>query len=468
MINLFIVELSAEARTKIVEEINGYFSSDLNLLSFLPRINVRPLSLDELKFNSAPDIILVGEEVVKGDLSEISKIRRLFPTAAILVRITSGFDSLPVIEQLARLGADDVIKPSTQPEEFLKKLILLSRNGSKTKSGKLIVVEGGKGGVGVTSIACGFAEALVSFGKKVCLVDLDFETQDLSRFLQARPFVNENLSLLFSGQRPIIQEAVEHCINQVWADSDSLFVMSPPADCDELYDSKSSCARSLISVLEVLDSMFDVVIVDSSSSRGAMRKSLCRVADDLIFVASNDAASLFSSVDRLSKAISDLSPGCKVVVVENRVALGGLPSKMLFQELTRASKIPIDEISSTSVSYSKSGSTWPGSGGTLYSQGGEMQSLRDIGVALGLMPENASRNRFAIKPLELFESVFVRRRVRPNGNGAMIPPIELLPDPNLQTLPPPPPTPSLDEDAVPSFISKIEAKDLVKGAKIFQ
>ena len=66
---------------------------------------------------------------------------------------------------------------------------------------QLILVDAGKGGLCVTSVVAGLGDALAAHGKRVLTIDLDMETQDLSRFLQTRPFVNENLQLLLEEQR---------------------------------------------------------------------------------------------------------------------------------------------------------------------------------------------------------------------------------------------------------------------------
>ena len=64
-------------------------------------------------------------------------------------------------------------------------------------------------------------------GKRVILVDLDFETQDLSRFIQARPYINENLQTLIDQTAPVTSDTVKECLTKVWLDEPNLEVLAP-------------------------------------------------------------------------------------------------------------------------------------------------------------------------------------------------------------------------------------------------
>jgi Mrp family chromosome partitioning ATPase len=374
MISLYIVERSAEGRTKIVEQITQYLKDPQS-----PRISLKSLSVEEARFVSPPHIILVGEEIVGREVSEISKLKKQFPYSAIMARVPQALDNLSFIEQLARFGADEVVSASTGQLEFFRKVILLSKNGSKLKSGTLILVDGGKGGVGVTSVAAGLAETLVDSNKRVCLVDLDPETQDLSRFLQAKPFVNENLGLLLSQSQPIVEDTVLNSITQVWADDDRLSILTAPPDGDEIYESRNPFARLFLLVLEILDSTFDFVIVDVGHARGILRRSLYRVADGVVFVVNRDPAVLFASVERINRGINELAPDSHLVIVENGSVDSGLPSKILKKELLEACNL--EDTPFISIPDCSSGRVWPGSGSTMMSRG--KRSVRRAFLDLG-------------------------------------------------------------------------------------
>lgn len=368
MLKIFVVDRSADSRNRIIDSINSFLHSEAAEKELLPRINVKPVSFQELKFHSSPDLLIVGEELVSFDLTQLGEVRKLAPNAPIIVRIDDTLNHISTIEQLARFGADDVMPTYISAQEFLRKVILLTRRNKVKKIGKLIVVDSAKGGVGVTTVAAGLADALVGQGKRVALLDLDFDTQDLSRFLQAKPFVNENLQLLLDKQRPVTQEFVEHCLVKVWQDSE-LYCMPPIADCEQIYDLRSGYSRNFLSILEILDSEFDCVVVDAACARGAWTKALYLTADKVVLVVNNDPATLYASVDKITK-IRAAAPSVEVVVLENAALKSGLPSKLLRREFNRAAKLS-ESFWAESLPYCKQGSRWPGSGSTVLSQAKE-------------------------------------------------------------------------------------------------
>lgn len=389
MLNICVVDENAEARNLLVKEINTLLQGDYPELDLLPRIAVKPVAIQELRFNQSPDICILGAALVAREITEVGKIKKLLPNTALIVKADSSLLSLSIVEQLARFGVDDVISDNIDPREFFRKIVLLSRRAGQKASGKLLVVDSGKGGVGVTSVVAGLAELLFEKEKSVVVIDMDFETQDLSRFLQARPFVNESLQLLFDQTRPVTEEFVKQSLVPVWDSEENFFCMPPILESEDLYDSRSAYSRTLVSVLEVLDAMYDVIIVDVGSARGAMLKTLYRVADHVIFLINNDPATLYASSDRLAKARSWMAPASELHVFENQIVKHGLSLSVLRQEFGRATKIKDNEWLEKGISFCPRAARWPGSGTTMYSLGkSNLKSVLNLLAArCALIPE---------------------------------------------------------------------------------
>ena len=164
MLRLTVVDLSAESRSNIARALSELQESDSPESAILPRISIQQLTVEELKFHSAPDICVIGNEIIEKDLNLISKIKKLLPDTPLIARISLERDRLPLIEDLARMGIDDTILDQTDSQSFYKKIILLCRRPKKDKTGHLILVDSAKGGLGVTSIVAGLAEAGVDSG----------------------------------------------------------------------------------------------------------------------------------------------------------------------------------------------------------------------------------------------------------------------------------------------------------------
>lgn len=369
MLKIIVVDDVAEARNKLLDRLQQLLELNSGDLDLLPRIDLKPLSRQELKFHEPPDICIVGAGIVSSNLTDIGAIRRTFPESALLASLSAETSCFSILEQLARLGIDDTMFPDISAGDFLRKVVLLSRKAKRCKPGKLVVVDSGKGGLGVTTLSAALADALVTQGKRVALIDLDFETQDLSRFLQARPFINENLQLLFDRQRPVTQEFVEQAMTRVWQHGKGqLLCISPIEESEDLYSGAASYSRTLISILEVLDSSVDCVIADVGSARGALLRTLYRVADKVLFVMSNDPAALYASTDKLAHLRGLISTDSEIVLTLNNASAHGLAHSTLIEEFSRILNFSSASWSGPLIPYCAGGRRWPGSGSSLYSQ----------------------------------------------------------------------------------------------------
>ena len=388
MLTIFVVDKSAESRNRLLRVVDSLLDVDGAEYDLLPQISLKPVAPTELRFQEVPDICIVGDELLTVELTEVGKIRKLLPDTPILVKLNEELERIAIVEQLARMGADDTLPEGISSKEFLRKIILLARKASRSRQGKLLLVDSGKGGVGVTSVAAALAETLFQGKKKVAVIDFDVETQDLSRFLQARPYVNENLQLLFDRSRPVTEEFVMQSLVRVWEDESDFYCLPPVLETESLYDPRSNYARILLSVLEVLDSCFDYVIVDAGGVRGALQETLYRVADKVVFVVNNDPATLYACADKATKGMQLLAPNAELVLVENAPARTGLPSKVLREEFSRALGVPDDIWVSDALPFCRNGCRWPGSGATIATlgKGAVGKALSSLTARLGLQP----------------------------------------------------------------------------------
>ena len=397
MVRIYIVDSSAQSRTRIVERITSALTEGSKELHFLPHLDLVPLGIEELPFHAAPDILIIGEEIISSDLSQVGKLRKSLPDAAMLARPSAEWSSLLGIEQLARYGVQDLLSPTLGGREILHKLILLSQRIPKQKGGSLIAVMGGKGGVGITTLTAALGETLLDSGKRVVIVDLDFETQDLARFLHVRPFINEPLENLLRGITPVTESTVKECLTQVWLDDTRLQCMTAPLGGHALFLHGESGIRILLSIFEHLDAQFDAVVVDCGSAHGTLFQMICRIADRVVYVVPNDPAALYASVLRVRGVSEHLSPTATLHCIENKLSPFGVMGGIVRKEFTKAVGEEKVEWWEGEIPLSRRGGRWPGSGGTFVSQGdGKIEkALRALIATLGFQsksptPQNIS------------------------------------------------------------------------------
>jgi MinD-like ATPase involved in chromosome partitioning or flagellar assembly len=367
MLQIAVVDLGAASRQELCNRYQGYVRQQFEQFPLLPTYSIQPFAPNELSFHGTPDVCIVGPELLRADVLEVSRLRKLYPHTTICAAVDDDLSSLSSIEQLARLGADDVLLKHMAAEDFVRRLILFSKKRPVEASGSLIVVDGAKGGVGVTTVTAALGEALAAQGLSVALIDGDFESQDLSRFLQSRPFINENLRLLLDEQRPVTKEFVDHSTVRMWDELPTLSVVPPPPEADDLWAPSARQARILTHFLEILQSSNRYILVDIGALRGLFREVLYRAADTVMCVVNNDPASLFASLDRVERIRRGAGAEARLSMVENGSFGPGISNDLLRSEFTRAAHIDASRWMPCTIPFCAKGAAWPASGGTLLS-----------------------------------------------------------------------------------------------------
>ncbi len=395
MLKIVVVDETAESRTRLVQEICTLLRGDTEL-DLLPRVSVSSSALEELRHTQTPPhIVIVGREIITRDVAKVGGIKRLVPRSALFVALPPNKTDFETTEALARLGADDAIMPGATPGEFQRKIIFVARKLARDEQGAIVVIDSGKGGVGITSIIAALGDGLTAAKKSTVLVDFDFETQDLSRFLRARPFINEPLHLLLNGHSPSSREYVEECIIKVWDEPALLGCVPPPPETDKLFDPHGGLGRSFIGALHTLSSLYSNVLIDVGALKGPLLRSVYRAATKIVLVINNDPATVFASTEKLNRIRAESAPDAKLLIVSNTPLRGSLHGSALKEAFRAGSNLDASEWG-PEVPYSKAGSRWAGSGETLYSLGG---------------PEVAAAIEEILMKLNLIESTEVKESI---------------------------------------------------------
>lgn len=362
MIRVGIVDLTAESRAQIAESFTSFLQSERVQSHWLPQINVHPISLHQLPFHDIPDICLLGPELCEGEISEIKKIRTIIPQATILALLSPGVDALQKYESLVSQGVDDVIAFERASDQIFKAILNFERSRKKNNEGECILVDSGKGGVGTTTIVAALGEQLLLEDKRVAVIDLDFVTQDLTRFLRVKPHTNEALEMLLHGARPLIQEFVAQCMTQVWEGEDRFLCVSPVVHMQEDVLLGGKDLQLFHRIIRLIRGMVDAVVIDLAGWPGEFARSFYRVASKIIYVTSNDPAGFHASIERLRQLYVSVAAETEIILLQNQVALGGLPEEFMRDQLIRFSPIPEEKFSIIYVPLCKGARRWAGSG----------------------------------------------------------------------------------------------------------
>jgi pilus assembly protein CpaE len=151
-------------------------------------------------------------------------------------------------------------------------------------NGRLITVFSTKGGVGKTTIATNLAMALVSPGRRVCVVDLDIHGGDVAVMLQLFP--TSTLADVGELRGSIAPDGVGTLITE---HPSGLAVLAAPLGADAR---EPLNAEDVGRTLNCLKSMYDVVVVDTSGSFDDHALQALDLTDLLVLVATLDIPAL--------------------------------------------------------------------------------------------------------------------------------------------------------------------------------
>lgn len=363
MIELGIVDLSAEGRRRLSTLVEKWAWAPPGGKVSVSRISLHLLSPEEVRFHGDLDVCVIGPELVGCDAAFINSLRKQLPEKILLCVLDARTYSFGLVEQLGRLGVDDVLVDSASSDEFFRRILLLQRRVQSKKRGRLVVVDAARGGVGKTFITAAIAEGWFDKGHKVCMVDCDVLSQDLTRFMQVRPYVNEPLRILIDQERVVTSETVTECVRDVWINESRFGCVAPPAGCDESLFSSQHAQRGFIAVLEALLLQYDRVIVDTSSLLTPARNALFQICDDVQFVVNRDASAAYANRQALSLIAGFLKPSATLTTVLNDTGVGSAAISLLREQVV---VIAGKEVGDIVIPKTQQATTWMCSGHTPY------------------------------------------------------------------------------------------------------
>jgi pilus assembly protein CpaE len=223
-----------------------------------------------------------------------------------------------VLRAAMRAGVRDVIEPPVTEQRLNDAVAPLRRRRPAVeltmspREGKVVTVMSPKGGSGKTVLASNLAVLLAQqLGDgRVCLVDADLQFGDDSLVLQLEPRLTV-VNIVHDIDR--LDEAL---VDSVLARHPSgLRVL--PAPLEPAYADEISLA-SMIDIIGVLRSMFEVVVVDTSSSFDEMLLSLLERSDLALIVVDMDLLSVKNAKLALDTLRLLKFPSSKIRLILNR------------------------------------------------------------------------------------------------------------------------------------------------------
>ena len=177
---------------------------------------------------------------------------------------------------------------------------------------RVIAVTSGKGGVGKTSLSVNLAIMLSRMGKRVVVFDADFGLANVEVMLGIRPRYNL-LDVIHNEKR--IEEIITEGPNKIG-------FISGGSGVSELATLDSECIQSLILELTKLDTMYDVVIIDTGACITDSVMEFVMVSPEVLLVVTQEHTSITDAYSLLKvlRRKEKFNPLYKTIhVVANRV-----------------------------------------------------------------------------------------------------------------------------------------------------
>jgi flagellar biosynthesis protein FlhG len=191
--------------------------------------------------------------------------------------------------------------PMNDQAEMLRKIVNmksgengLDNTSPSEKQARVITVTSGKGGVGKTNVTINLALALSRKGLKVVILDADFGLANIDVLFGIVP----KYTLL-----DLIHD--EKSIFEVLTDGpDNIKFLSGGSGVEELIHLDRKQLRKFVSNINLLDKLFDVILIDTGAGLSQHVMSFVMAADEIILVttpeptAITDAYALIKMVSR--------------------------------------------------------------------------------------------------------------------------------------------------------------------------
>ena len=186
---------------------------------------------------------------------------------------------------------------------------LNKENTENTKMARVITIASGKGGVGKSNFVLNVAISMVTKGKKVCIIDADFGMANISVLVGK---VSDKSLAKVLDETMKIDDVIEEGPGGV-------HIISGGSGLLELSSISEKNLSLLIEAFKKLDTLYDVILIDTGAGAGPYVTSLIKESTESIIVTTPEPTSIIDaySLIKIIQKLSSAPP--KLYIAINRV-----------------------------------------------------------------------------------------------------------------------------------------------------
>lgn len=360
------VDKSATDRAKLQKFLDDAYEKCRATIGHLTLAQLYPVSQEELLLNSAPDAIIVGGGFSGEETYGVCReIRETFSNVPLLVLIQTNLYSLRTLKRFEPL-CTEVLTYDDSPVRLVHVLSSIERRKRNAQTGKLVVVNGVKGGVGTTSITAGLAHAGQALGKSTVVFDLS-TLGSLVQYMGAHRYQSPDYtSILVDGITPD-SAMVERCLTTA---PNGVTIFLPPAggnEVRELWLRDQKRFEQTLHIIEILRDTYDVVLVDIAGAEGVLVFGLFARADTRLLVTSNDPAAIHLLSSALSRS-AEIPGNSQVSILLTSLIENGLTKDDMLDFLFAHEHFQESMATLDPLPFDTHGKDWVGTGNTFYTE----------------------------------------------------------------------------------------------------
>ena len=269
--------------------------------------------------NVAPDMIVMT--VGAGDIDVLSLAERVVlhrPRTHIV--LLAEYLDVEILQSANKIGVHNIIafpKSAKEFGDYIKsvyhneqlRLHSLSAKQNLSWMSQVVTVFGAKGGLGKTTIATNLAVNLAQKNKKVALIDLDLQFGDAHIFLDIDP--SDTIADLVQH---VYSPTIDSLRSYMAVHASGLQVLCAPKSPEY---AEMVSAEKVQSLLSILRSYYDYVIIDTSPSLNDVIMTAIEASSTILFVTGLDISILKNSKLSMS-VLESLQQKDKVRLIVNR------------------------------------------------------------------------------------------------------------------------------------------------------
>lgn len=397
---ILICDLSTEGQAYVARRFDEFSQSDLETLDVkLKLVNDKEVS----ERVPETDVVILGSRLGEAAISVARQIHSIAPWVHIVMFVADDAYGGMAFRSAHSVGVRKVFQDSASPLDFLQELVGIHaefKRAGRTREAKVVVITHAKGGVGATTVAAALAEVLSVYNRTTLLWDLDVESRDLSRSLQAVGQESSVISGWVSGAGELTREAIKYAAVPI---DPNVSVLPPPDSMAEAIDLVCHIDAVTLAqrIVELAKLTYDAIIIDTAGRLGPSTGALIRLADEVLFVI-DDTVFGITAVDMYLNYIRNLvGDAGHLKFLVNPFSGALLGPEQIAAELEPAHKLGSAPWILPALSNDPKASGWAGSGHTLYSLGTKVtrKTLEDIAISLGLIDAQAREEESRVEPV---------------------------------------------------------------------